>query len=156
MSPMSKRKLGNISAWQVLFIFLALSFITAKSKWKAYVTTGREEKASTQAKVMITVYGEKGKSAELPLEASKEEGAEKVVHFESGKTNEFPVSIRHFNIIKDSLVRHGFEHLLQDSWGGRFFEMFYVVVPAGLHNFVLSYTVFHIFYHPWMVDTYFP
>ena len=86
-------------------IFLVLSFVTAKSEWKAHVTTGSEEKASTQAKVMITVYGEKGKSAELPLEGSKDEGADKVVHFESGKTDEFSVSIRHFTIIKNSLVK---------------------------------------------------
>ena len=92
-----------------------MSFITVKSEWKAHVTTGPEEKASSQAKVMITVYGEKGKSAELPLEGSKEEGAEKVVHFESGKTDEFPVSVGHFTIIKNSIVRCGFEHLLQDS-----------------------------------------
>ena len=54
---------------------------------------------------MITVYGEKGKSAELPLEGSKDEGAENMVHFESGKTVEFPVSIGHFTIIKNSPVK---------------------------------------------------
>ena len=103
-SPISNIILASISARQLYFIHLISSFLTAN--WKAHVTTGSEEKASTEAKVKITVYGEKGKSAELPLEGSKEEGAEKVVHFESGKTDEFPVSISHF---KDKV---GFGYLM--------------------------------------------
>ncbi|XP_072046121.1 lipoxygenase homology domain-containing protein 1-like [Amphiura filiformis] len=57
------------------------------ANWKAHVTTKPDEKASTKAQIMITVYGEKRKSDELPL--GKAEGD----NFESGKTDEIPLHL---------------------------------------------------------------
>ena len=53
------------------------------------MTTKSDDSADTKAQVTITVYGEKGKSEDLPL-GNSDAGLQG--EFAAGKTAEFPVS----------------------------------------------------------------
>ena len=56
--------------------------------WKAVVTTGKDKHASPKSQVVIVLYGEEGKTEEIPL------GDDPENDLQSGKTEEFEVSSR--------------------------------------------------------------